>query len=590
MKLSGDGSLFSMLDQEEQADLPIEMTSAYLRTQRNDPKNFRDRIRVRCLAGNGGKGGVTFYRDTRVARGPPDGGDGGHGGSVIFVASENKKPSLASLQPSYRAGSGQPGAGMRRKGKSGQDVVIEVPLGTTLTEFRSKPANPEEVEEDEEDSNSTDPLAALKPKLPPTARGQNHDMGQAQVTRPDIVQSADLADMTPEKRLESIEQAHRAKFSDPREGRPWAEPTLPKEHPMADSASSFHRMIENYSQESSIPEQIMPFSNDSRRPDQVLFAQGMEGYEMDPSEEMDYDLPDGMTGAELLDKYRLRPPTDAPKASNLPRTVELDEPGAYFVAAKGGAGGLGNWRLGAARNRPQAVATPGKAGESFIYQLELKLIADAGLVGFPNAGKSTFLSSVSRASPKIASYPFTTLNPEIGTVQLDDYSQFTIADLPGLIEGAHANRGLGHQFLKHIERTSVLVYLIDMSGGDKRDPWQSFLTLWDELERYNAGLVKKKAILVANKMDAGSVAHNNLTSFAKKLRADHRFKSLKIYPTSAASGMNMLAVVNALRGLLDLTPGYSGTSRLAERLKKSKSGVNTVNLLPHLTEAFNNVK
>lgn len=614
-KLGGGDDDFDEMDPETL----IENSREYLKSRRNNPSSFRDRIRVRCMAGSGGKGGLSFYRDTRVQRGPPDGGDGGDGGSVIFVAAENKKPSLASLQPSYRAASGQPGSRTRRRGKNGADIIIEVPLGTTITEFKSKPA----VEEDVDSSSASGELRApttAETFMTPKNKFRGDVEGEETV---EFHEPADLDSLSPEERIWELEQAHKRRIGDPREGRPWAPPELPESHPLQSSATEFHRMISDYeyskstlnAEQGSTVEDMMQaaeyakqqsakkssstsFRASSAGKSIIAASPMLEQYAMEEGEldgEYDGFSQDFVTGTDLVDKYRLQPPnaSTTPKASNLPRSVDLDEAGAYFIAAKGGAGGLGNFRLAASRNRPQGVSTPGKNGESIIYQLELKLIADVGLVGFPNAGKSTFLSNVSRANPKIASYPFTTLCPEIGTVHLDDVeeSQFTIADLPGLIEGAHRNRGLGHQFLKHIERTSVLAYVIDMSGGDNREPWKSFTTLWDELEMYQSGLVKKPSIIIANKMDAGTVAHNNLTSFAKKIKGDKTFKHLKIYPVSAASKMNVVSVINGIRQLLGMPMPTRQASSFKRRVHRAREeGIVTMNIGSHLSEALRNIK
>ena len=178
--------------------------------------------------------------------------------------------------------------------------------------------------------------------------------------------------------------------------------------------------------------------------------------------------------------------------------ADLTEHGAEVVVARGGKGGRGNTSFKTATNQAPRKATPGGAGEEKKLSLELKVLADVGLVGFPNAGKSTLLSVVSAAKPKIAGYPFTTLVPQLGIVKTGDYNSFVIADIPGLIEGAHMGKGLGHQFLKHIERTQVLVFLIDVQSEDiQRD----YAKLLDELERFNPSLLKRKRLVVISKID-----------------------------------------------------------------------------------------
>lgn len=196
--------------------------------------------------------------------------------------------------------------------------------------------------------------------------------------------------------------------------------------------------------------------------------------------------------------------------------ADLIEDGQRVLAAKGGRGGRGNIRFASAKNPAPNIAENGEPGTEINIVLELKLLADVGLVGFPSAGKSTFLSVVTAAKPKIASYPFTTLTPNIGVVALDDGRSFVIGDMPGIIEGAAEGVGLGLQFLRHIERTKVLLHLIDMSGLEGRDPFEDFETILTELEKHDPALMKKPQIILANKMDMPSSAEN-LKAFKEKL-------------------------------------------------------------------------
>jgi GTP-binding protein len=182
--------------------------------------------------------------------------------------------------------------------------------------------------------------------------------------------------------------------------------------------------------------------------------------------------------------------------------VDLVEEGQSFVVAKGGRGGRGNAAFKSPTNQTPLTAEPGEKGEERWIELELKLLADVGIIGFPNAGKSTLISILSKARPKIADYPFTTLTPVLGVLQLDVNDFLVLADIPGLIEGASEGLGLGHEFLRHIERTKFLMHLIDVSDFRERDPIEAFNIINKELENYSPELIKKPQIVVANKIDA----------------------------------------------------------------------------------------
>ncbi len=184
------------------------------------------------------------------------------------------------------------------------------------------------------------------------------------------------------------------------------------------------------------------------------------------------------------------------------RLCDFTEPGQRFTAARGGKGGRGNARFATSTHQAPTEHEPGRPGEEKRLRLELKLLADVGLVGFPNAGKSTLISRISAARPKIADYPFTTLEPHLGVVQLENYRSFVVADIPGLIEGAHMGHGLGIQFLRHVERTRLLAHLVDVSEASGRDPVRDFEIVMEELASFSDELVGKPMIVLATKMDA----------------------------------------------------------------------------------------
>ena len=210
-------------------------------------------------------------------------------------------------------------------------------------------------------------------------------------------------------------------------------------------------------------------------------------------------------------------------AENGDLIADLTRPHQVALVARGGRGGLGNMHFATARNNTPEFAQPGEIGQSFELQIELRLLADAGIIGFPSVGKSTFLSVVSNAKPAIADYPFTTIEPNIGVVSLRDDRSFILADMPGLIEGAGDGKGLGHEFLRHIKRCRVLIHVIDMSGFEN-DPIEAYNIINAELAKYDLDLEKKKQIVVANKMDEDT-AKENLERFKKE------FPNLKVYET-----------------------------------------------------------
>ncbi|MEW6525015.1 MAG: GTPase ObgE [Bacillota bacterium] len=313
---------------------------------------FVDRAKVWVKAGDGGNGIVAFHREKFVPRGGPSGGDGGHGGSVVFVVDENLRTLMDfRYRRHYRAEPGAHGQKENMRGRDGDDLEVRVPPGTVV------------VRED--------------------------------------------------------------------------------------------------------------------------------------------------TGQQLAD---------------------LVQPGQRAVIARGGRGGRGNARFATSSDRAPRRATPGETTEEFMVRLELKLLADAGLVGLPNAGKSTLLAQVSAARPKTGDYPFTTLTPNLGVVNWEGGS-FVLADIPGLIEGAHGGKGLGHDFLRHIERTRVIIYVLDAAGLDGSDPVEALANLRVELNAYSPQLVNRQQVVAANKVDL-SPSEDTLL----RLDAECRALGLELFRVSAATG------------------------------------------------------
>lgn len=237
--------------------------------------------------------------------------------------------------------------------------------------------------------------------------------------------------------------------------------------------------------------------------------------------------------------------------------ADLIHHGQQFIVARGGRGGRGNIRFATPSNPAPYIAENGEEGEERWIVLELKMMADVGLVGFPSVGKSTLLSVVSAAKPKIGDYPFTTLTPNLGVVTADDYHSFVMADLPGLIEGAHEGVGLGHEFLRHVERTRIILHVIDMSGMEGRDPFEDWLQINHELGQYNAKLLERPQIIVANKMDMPD-SEEHLQEFKQKLKQyeqNHEHPVIEdIVPISAMSHQGIQDLIYKTKELLETIP------------------------------------
>jgi len=219
--------------------------------------------------------------------------------------------------------------------------------------------------------------------------------------------------------------------------------------------------------------------------------------------------------------------------------ADLTRDGQDFVLCRGGAGGKGNVHFKSSRNRAPRQYTEGEEGEQGHFLLELRTIADVGLVGYPNAGKSTLLRKISAARPKVAAYPFTTLHPIVGVIEFPGYRRGTVADIPGLIKGAHLGLGLGHEFLRHITRCHLLIFVVDIAGSEGRNPVEDLQNLRRELDLYDRTLSSRPWLVVANKMDLPGATEN-----LKALQA--RFPKVQILPTAAATGKGIAALKHEL--------------------------------------------
>jgi GTPase len=247
-----------------------------------------------------------------------------------------------------------------------------------------------------------------------------------------------------------------------------------------------------------------------------------------------------------------------------PRTNELlfdfEADGVRWLAARGGRGGFGNAHFTTSTNRAPRYHQEGSPGEEFELQLELKLLADVGLVGFPNAGKSTFISAVSAAHPKIADYPFTTLEPHLGVVDLGDFRTFVVADIPGLIEGAHEGHGLGDRFLRHIERTKLLLHLVDVSSISGREAVSDYEVINHELAAYDPQLAGRVQFVVATKIDALDEPER-LEKLRQRATADER----RFFAVSAVTGAGVRDLLTAIARELDQLRGDLNAAQSAQR-------------------------
>ena len=331
---------------------------------------FADRAKIYVRSGKGGDGHVSFRREKYVPSGGPDGGDGGHGGDVIFVVDEGLNTLIDFRHiRKYKAGDGEEGGKKNCRGKDGEDIIIKVPAGTVIKEAQS---------------------------------------GQV----------------------------------------------------------------------------ITDMSGDNKR----------------------------------------------------------------VVLLKGGKGGNGNQHYATSTMQAPKYAQPGQAAQELELLLELKVIADVGLVGFPNVGKSTFLSRVTNARPKIANYHFTTLNPNLGVVDLERTGGFVIADIPGLIEGASEGVGLGHEFLRHIERTKVIIHIVDAAGTEGRDPIQDIYAINKELEAYNPEIAARPQVIAANKIDA--IYTEDGSDPVAAIRAEFEPKGIKVFPMSAVTGQGVKELLYEVNDML----------------------------------------
>ncbi len=428
---------------------------------------FVDEIKVYARAGHGGRGAVAFRREAYIAKGGPDGGNGGKGGDVILEASHDLNNLIEQyFNPRLVAQHGEGGMGKGMDGKAGKDLVIKVPCGTMVWRLRDTTPKPETLPKRIGPSG-----APLEPTSPPR-RGSSKQPPTPPNPAPEDASAAESESDSPSR------------------------PTL--------GASTTHRPV-------------------------IRTMGGIRAMEIDLSSD------DAVA-------------EDAFDASKGELVCDLTTHGQRFILCKGGRGGLGNRNFATSRHQTPRFAQPGEPGTEGDYLLELRMVADVGLVGYPNAGKSTLLTAISHARPKIAPYPFTTLTPQVGIVEYEDFARLVVCDVPGLIEGAHQNVGLGHAFLRHLRRCKVLVVLLDMAGTDNRLPWDDYRHLLAELEAYDPSLLERPRLVVANKIDEPQ-AEAHLKSFKRRIR------KVPVLPVAAAFGDGMDAFKKAIRTAVEEISG-----------------------------------
>jgi Obg family GTPase CgtA len=478
---------------------------------------FVDHIKIFAKAGDGGHGCSSFRREKFEPKGGPDGGDGGRGGDVIIVV-DGHTDNLRSFffQPNHKAEKGRPGSGQKKTGRSGNHLILKVPPGTIV--YRSVPNVPRHRDEDEfPDESLTDADWAGD-----FAKGATHEMVRkprpvpAPATARDSPTAAEPAGELDED--EDVE-ADSGEDSDEFSGNELA------------GAVDFDGLDEDEDDEEAFDESgIDP---DDIFPGDEPVVEDEDEVDFFDEEDDDLDEDDSDDGV---------PPHPYGEV-----IADLTEVGQKFVLCTGGGGGKGNWRFRTDTNQAPIEFTEGAKGDEGWYYLELRRIADIGLVGFPNAGKSTLLGAISNASPKVAAYPFTTLTPMVGVVEFPGFYRATVADIPGLIEGAHANVGLGHDFLRHISRCSYFLFVVDTAGVDTRDPISDLQILRKELKLYDEELSERPWLIVANKMDLPESA-----AYLEALK--DRFPKQEIFPLSADTGEGIESLKKRLCALAGERP------------------------------------
>jgi len=458
---------------------------------------FIDEAVIHVKAGDGGNGSAAFRREDGVPRGGPSGGDGGNGGSIVFVAD----PQLSSLldykfRRHYAAERGEDGRNKDQYGAAGEDLVLRVPVGTVVLIHDPAAHQGAAGADGDGDGDDGDDDEYADGEAAPVAASEGGGKGDADAAGDGEADADGFA-------------AHEADDDD-------------------DEGDGD--------------------DGDGDEVDEDGDEAGGDGDEAAAGAHAHDDTSGGAATRGAAAQRSRRAVRPRPPRGEL--LADLADPGARFVVARGGIGGRGNIHFKTPWNQAPRTAEPGTLGEERTIRLELKLLADVGLLGYPNVGKSTFISRVSRARPKIADYPFTTLVPNLGVVQLSDERHFVIADIPGLIEGASQGAGLGHQFLRHVERCRVLLHIVEatFTTGPDRAPLRDFDVINSELAGYSQVLAGKPQVVVLNKIDA--MASDEVSMHQRAFRD----RGIELLTVSAATGAGIDRVLELLWSHLHPSP------------------------------------
>jgi GTP-binding protein len=449
---------------------------------------FIDRVRIQVRAGDGGNGTVAWRREAHVPKGGPAGGDGGEGGDVWLVADAQLSTLLElKYRQHHEAESGRPGGGSGRNGRGGEALEIRVPVGTSVYYEGEATATGERPPWFDENPEGI----RFEPFDEPEPSFHDHEEPRA----PEL-------DEGEEGQLENV----------------WV---------------VGERMVDLDTPNSEVIDEARAELLDLGAPPEILaVGETISG---------------GAQRRNMRAHSKQRPRRDQRPEFELGELMyDLDEDGARVLVARGGHGGRGNVHFRSSTNRTPDRAEPGTHGEGMWLRLELKLLADVGIVGYPNVGKSTLISSISRARPEIGAYPFTTLTPQLGVVSLpsgpgDRERTMVVADVPGLVDGASEGRGLGHEFLRHLERTRVLLHLLAPDPTPGRELLRDLDALEGELRRYGPMFEGRPRVVALNKIDT-----DEGRELIQQTRRALRKRNIPLFPISAATGEGTGPLLEAL--------------------------------------------